>query len=307
MIGLGIGLSLLVPLMFHAQVAIQPRDKPRPAEQGPRPDLRVDTALVLVPVSVTNPRNQPVLGLLKENFRIFDNKVEQTIAQFAMDDEPVAVGLVFDTSGSMKSTLRRSRMAATEFFKSANAEDEFFLVEFDSSPRLAVPLTGDTSEIERKLLFSDAKGSTALLDAIYFSVHEIKKSKKSKKALLIISDGEDNSSRYNEAEAASIVSESDILIYGVGIFRSGAHHRSAILKNTADQTGGRFFDANPAELPEMAKAISEDLRNRYVAGYSPHDQRRDGRYHRIEVKVIPPPNSPKLKAHWRRGYYSPLE
>ena len=305
-IGLGIGLILL-PWVFHAQVAIQPHDKPRPKELVPRPDLRVDTALVLVPVSVTNQRNQPVLGLQKENFRIFDNKAEQTIAQVAMDDEPVAVGLVFDTSGSMKSTLRRSRKAVTEFFKSANPEDEFLLVEFDSSPRLVVPLTGDTSEIESKLLFSDAKGSTALLDAIYFSVHEIKKSKKSRKALLIISDGEDNSSRYNEGEVGSIVSESDVLIYGVGIFRGGAHHRSAILKNTADQTGGRFFDANPVELPEMAKAISDDLRNRYVVGYSPQEQRRDGRYHRLEVKLIPPPDSPKLKAHWRRGYYSPLE
>src|ERR1700676_2776312 len=200
-----------------------------------------------------------------------------------------------------------SRMAVREFLKLANPEDEVLLIEFNSSPRLVVPLTGDTSEIESKLLFSDAKGSTALLDAIYFSVHEIKKSKKSKKALFIISDGEDNSSRYNEAEIASIVSESDVLVYGIGSSRGGARHRSAILKNLADQTGGLFFDENPGKLPEAAKAMSDDLRSRYVAGYSPHNQRRDGLYHRLEVKVIPPPNSPKLTAHWRRGYYSPLE
>jgi VWFA-related protein len=301
-IELGMALTLL-PLVFYAQIAIQPRSK----DLGPRSDFRVDTALVLVPISVTNPRNQPLLGLRKENFRIFDNKAEQTIAQLPMEDEPIAAALVFDRSGSMKSTSRQSRMAVREFLKLANPEDEFLLVEFNSSPRLVVPLTGDTSEIESKLLFSDAKGSTALLDAIYFSVHEIKKSKKSKKALLIISDGEDNSSRYNEAEIASIVSESDVLVYGIGSSRGGARHRSAILKNLADQTGGLFFDENPGKLPEVAKAMSDDLRSRYVAGYSPHNQRRDGLYHRLEVKVIPPPNSPKLTAHWRRGYYSPLE
>jgi len=151
---------------------------------------------VLVPVSVNDPLNRPVSGLEKENFRVFDDQIEQTITQFAMDDEPVTVGLVFDTSGSMGAKLSRSRMAAVEFFRTANPEDQFFLVELDNAPRLELPLTNDTGLIENQLIFSQSKGSTALLDAIYLALHEMKKSKMSKKALLVISDGGDNHSRY---------------------------------------------------------------------------------------------------------------
>ena len=126
-----------------------------------------------MPVSVNDPLNRPVSGLEKENFRLFEDKVAQPITQFAMDDEPVAVGLVFDTSGSMGDKLQRSRMAAREFFRIANPEDEFFLVEFDDSPKLRVPLTSDTGTIENELVFSRSHGSTALLDAVYLALHEM--------------------------------------------------------------------------------------------------------------------------------------
>jgi VWFA-related protein len=311
-IGLVIGLGLLSPLAFHGQVVIQPRPKPAPKEQAPsRPTLRVDTTLVLVPVTVNDPLNRPVSGLEKENFRVFDDKVEQTITQFAMDDEPVAVGLVFDTSGSMGEKLRRSRMAAAQFFRTANPEDEFFLVEFDSSPKLVVPLTQDTGEIANQLTFSRSKGSTALLDAIFLSLHEMKKSKKNKKALLVISDGGDNNSRYTAAEVKSVVRESDVLIYAIGVF-GGANSPEemggpGLLAQIAEQTGGRLYEANAVELPDIAKKIGIDLRNRYVLGYSPKDQQRDGRYHRVLVQIVPPRGLPKLRAHWRLGYYAPVE
>src|SRR5215471_5431348 len=137
-------LLLAASLALRAQVEIQPRPKRPPPQAAPQqPTLRVDTTLVLVPVSVNDPLNRPVSGLEKENFRVFDDQVEQTITQFAMDDEPVTVGLVFDTSGSMGAKLSRSRLAAREFFKTANPEDQFFLVEFDNAPRLEVPLTSD--------------------------------------------------------------------------------------------------------------------------------------------------------------------
>src|SRR5271165_3272514 len=162
-----LALSLAVPLV-RGQVAIEPRPKPGVKEQPLAPaNIRVDTNLVLIPVSVSDALARPVSGLDRENFRLFDDKVEQQITHFAMDDEPVAVGLVFDTSGSMGDKLRRSRMAAREFFRTANPEDEFFLVEFDSRPRLEVPLTQDTGQIEHQLIFTRSKGSTALLDAIY--------------------------------------------------------------------------------------------------------------------------------------------
>jgi len=313
--GIGIvvaGLGLLGPLAFRGQVAIQPRQKSVPKEQAPpRANLRVDTTLVLVPVTVNDPLNRPVSGLEKENFRVFDDKLEQTITHFAMEDEAVAVGLVFDTSGSMGDKLRRSRMAAAEFFRTSNPEDEFFLVEFDSSPRLAVPMTQDTGEIANQLTFSRSKGSTALLDAIFLSLHEMKKSKKNKKALLVISDGGDNNSRYTQAEVTSVVRESDVLIYAIGVFGGAGSPEEfggpGLLSRIAEQTGARLFEANVVELPDMARKIGIDLRNRYVLGYSPKDQQRDGRYHRVQVQIVPPRGLPKLRAHWRLGYYAPVD
>ena len=297
----------------RAQVEIQPRPKrPAAAPPGPHsPTLRVDTTLVLVPVSVSDPLNRPVSGLEKENFRLFQDKVEQPITHFAMDDEPIAVGLVFDTSGSMGDKLRRSRMAAAEFFRTANPEDEFFLVEFDDSPRLEVPLTTNTGRIENQLTFSRSHGSTALLDAIYLSLHEMKRSKKNKKALLIISDGGDNHSRYTPREVNNVVVESDALIYSIGVFGGAASAEEmggpGLLSRISEQTGGRLFYADAGDLPDIARKIGVELRNRYVLGYAPKDQPRDGKYHRIEVKVIPPRGLPKLRAHWRLGYNAPVE
>jgi Ca-activated chloride channel family protein len=301
-----------IPWMLVGQAAIEQRPKPPSKKDSlPNANIRVDTSLVLVPVTVYDPLNRPVSGLEKENFRVFDNKVEQTITQFAMDDEPVSVGLVFDTSGSMGDKLRRSRMAAREFFRTANPEDEFFLVEFDSKPRLEVPLTADTGTIESQLTFSKSHGSTALLDAIYMALHEMKKSKKNKKALLIISDGGDNNSRYTVTEVRNLILESDCLIYAIGVFGGGTTPEeaggSSLLSHIAEQTGGRLFEANVAELPDMAKRIGIELRNRYVIGFAPANQIRDGKYHHISVVLVPPRGLPKLQAHWRLGYNAPIE
>ncbi len=315
-LGVAIGtIGLLSPLAFRAQqVSIAPQGKVRPQQprrdESPQPDIRVDTTVVLVPVSVNDKAlGRPVSGLEKENFRVFDDKVQQTITNFSMEDEEIAVGLVFDTSGSMGNTLQRSRMAAVEFFKTSNPEDEFFLVEFDDNPRLSVPLTHETGDISGQLMFSKSHGSTALLDAIYLSLHEIKKSKKPKKALLIISDGGDNHSRYTETEVQNVVRESDSLIYSIGVFGGGAGAPEEIdgprlLRKVSEQTGGRLLEGNARDLPDIAKKISTDLRNRYVIGYSPTDKTRDGRYHRVQVTVVPPKGLPPLIAHWRLGYYA---
>jgi Ca-activated chloride channel homolog len=289
------------------------RKRPAPSkEEKPTGTLRVDTSLVLIPVTVNDPLNRPVTGLEKENFRIFDEKVEQTIAQFAMDDEPVAVGLVFDTSGSMGEKLRTSRLAARSFFRTSNEdEDEYFLVEFDSAPRLVVPMTKNTGEIETQLLYSKSKGSTALLDALLLAIHEMRKSKKRKKALLVISDGGDNHSRYTPAEAQRIIRESDILIYAIGVFGGAStgeeYGGPMLLSKIAEGTGGRLYEAVAAELPDIARKIGIDLRNRYVLGFSPTHQARDGKYHRVEVRIVPPRGLPKLHAHWRTGYFAPSD
>jgi VWFA-related protein len=274
--------------------------------------LRADTSLVLVPVTVCDPLNRPITGLEKENFQVFDDKVEQTITHFSMDDEPVAVGLIFDISGSMGDKLARARRAAADFFRIANPEDEYFLIEFESSPRVVIPLTTDPGEIQGALTFTKSKGSTALFDAVILGLNEVKKSKKSRKALLIVSDGGDNESRYSEGELKKIVRETDALIYAIGIFGGGFSTREEYLGPTtlasfAEQSGGHAIAGNAADLPDITSKIGIELRNRYVLGFSPTNRVRDGRYHSLDVKVVPPRGMPQLHGYWRRGYYAPQD
>jgi VWFA-related protein len=302
---------------LRGQVQTQPRKRPtEPAEERkPQANLRIDTNLVIVPVTVCDPLNRPVTGLEKEHFRLLEDKVEQTITHFSMDDEPVAVGLVFDVSGSMGPKLQKSRQAAAAFFRTANPEDEFFLIEFNDAPRLAVPLTASVEEIQNRLTFSQSKGRTALLDAIMLALTEMKKSKKNRKALLLISDGGDNSSRYNENEVRSMVRENDVLIYAMGVFeggggRSRTPEESAgpgLLSDLCEQTGGRHLPAETNELPDIAAKIGVELRNRYVLGFVPRKQVRDGKYHSLQVRIVPPKGLPALKAFFRRGYNAPTE
>jgi VWFA-related protein len=307
-------LVLLAPVAVRGQVNIEPRPKPAPpSETKPKTDIRVDTNMVLVPVTVINPYNQPVTGLEKEHFKIFDDKVEQAIVHFSMDDEPVAVGLVFDVSGSMGNKLRESRLAAAEFFKTANPEDEFSLVEFADQPKLISPLGTAIETIQNQLTFAPSKGRTALLDAVFLAMHEMKKSTKNRKALLIISDGGDNASRYTEAEVRNLVKEGDVMIYAIGVFEAASvrsrtpeeQSGPGLLNDLCEQTGGRHFPADISELPDIAAKIGVELRNRYVLGYIPTDRQHDGRYHPIIVKVIPPHGLPPLHAYWRKGYYAP--
>src|SRR4051794_8657405 len=256
----------------YGQVAVETRPKPPAPHEKRRPaTLRTDLNLVLVPVSVCDPTNKPVTGLEREHFKVLDDRVEQTLTHFAMDDEPVAVGLVFDISGSMGPKLRVARLAAAQFFRTANPEDEFFLVEFNDTPRLVTPLTREFEEIQNQLTFAQSKGRTALLDGIVLALHEVKKSTRKRKALLIISDGGDNSSRYTEFEVRKMIREADVLIYAVGVFEAaGARGRSieepagpGLLNDVADQTGGRHSPAEINELPDIAAKIGIELRNRY--------------------------------------------
>jgi Ca-activated chloride channel homolog len=272
--------------------------------------LRIDTTLVLVPVEVSDALNRPVNGLEKQNFHVFDDKVEQKIISFSMEDDPIAVGLVFDISGSMGSDLQQMRHAASQFFKTSNPGDEFCLVELSSRAEVAVPLTQNASDVDYKLMFSKGGGSTALLDGIYLGLNEVRKSKNLRKALVIISDGGENNSRYTPGEVKNAIVESDVLIYAIGTFGNGMgsnYNDQVLLKNLTEQTGGRMFPAFGMPLGDFADKIVIDLRNRYVLGYTPRDATRDGRYHHISVKLEPPRGLPKLQAHWRTGYYAPSE
>ncbi len=279
-------------------------------------DIRVDKTLVLINVTVTDPLNRFVTGLEKEHFRLYEEKVEQEITQFSSEDAPISIGLVFDTSGSMGAKLQKSRQAAAEFFKTANPADEFFLVQFNDRPELVVPFTTDTDKIQSALTFTQSKGRTALLDGVYLAMNEMKKARNPRKALLIISDGGDNSSRYTETEIKNRVREADVQMFSIGIFESisgrGRTPEEAagpgLLNELAEQTGGREYAIeNVAELPDIAAKIGIELRNEYILGYTPKNRERDGKYRKVQVKLNQPRGLPPLKAYFRLGYYAPTQ
>jgi VWFA-related protein len=203
-----------------------------------------------------------------------------------------------------------------QFFKTANPEDEAFLVQFHDTAELAVPFTSDLGEIQNRLQFTQSKGMTALLDAIYLSIHEMKKARNPRKALLIISDGGDNNSRYTESEIRNLVKEGDVQIYAIGIYEPASSRARtpeesngpALLRDLAEQTGGRQYEVeNLSELPDIAAKIGMELRNQYMIGYSTMNQERDGKYRRVEVKLVQPHGMPLLRAFWRMGYNAPTK
>jgi VWFA-related protein len=276
----------------------------------------VDSTLVLIPVTVTDPLNRFVTGLEKENFKIFEDKKEQEISQFSSEDAPLSIGVIFDCSGSMGKKLEKSRLAVTQFFKTANPEDEFFLIQFNDSADLIQPFTRNLEEIQNRLTFTQSKGRTALLDAIYLALNEMKHAKNPRKALLVISDGGDNSSRYTEQEIRNRVKEADVQVYAIGIYEPiAARGRTpeeasgqGLLTDIAEITGGRQYPVdNVNELPDIAAKIGVELRNQYVIGYAPQNRDRDGKYRKVQVKLIQPRGLPTLRSSHKMGYYAPSQ
>ena len=304
-------------LLATAQQGVQitPRTRtPEKNEPAPRANIRVDSNLVLIPVTVTDPMNRFVTGLERENFKIFEDKQEQKVSQFSSEDAPLSIGVVFDCSSSMGSKLEKSRQAVAQFFKTANPEDEFFLIQFGDNADKIQGFTKNLEEIQNRLTFTVPKGRTALLDALYLALSEMKKAKNPRKALLVISDGGDNNSRYTEAEIKNLVKEADVQIYGIGIFEPiSARGRTpeeaagqGLLTEIAEQTGGRQYPVdNINELPDIAAKIGVELRNQYMLGYSPQNQDRDGKYRKVQVKLVQPRGLPALRAFFKMGYYAP--
>lgn len=310
-------LSCLLTAQDSPKVSIEPRAKPTPqAPPAPKANIRVNTTVVLIPVTVTDPTNHVVTGLEKSDFRLFEDNVEQEILSVTIEDAPLSVGLIFDTSGSMGAKLEKSRQAVTQFFKAANPQDEFFLVEFNDRPETVLGYTTSLEEIQNRLTFTASKGRTALLDAIYTGLDYVKKGKNTRKSLLIISDGGDNSSRYTESEVRNRVREADTQIYAIGILEPiGSRSRTpeelagpGLLQQISDQTGGRAFAVESlADLPDVAAKIGAELRHQYVLGYTPTNRERNGKYRRVQVKLLQPHGMPKLKAAWRQGYFAPAQ
>ncbi len=287
--------------LAHSQVAIEARQKP--PEHITRPNLRVDSDLVLVPVSVVDQRNHPVTGLGKENFRVFDEGVERTVTAFAMDDEPVAVGLVFDHSGSVAGIMRSEAETTRMFLETSNPKDEYFLVVFAGRPELTVPLTRGKEEVQYRLLTTNCGGPTALYDGVILGLKELKKSTLSRKALLVVSDGGENHSRYSHGEFEKVIEESDALIYTIGFVSSQANF--PLLKWMAELSGGMAIAAQAEGLPDVAAKVALELRNRYVLGFSATGIQRDGKVHSLRIQLITPHGMPPLNASWRRAYRAP--
>ena len=275
--------------------------------------LKVDVSLVLVSVTITDPMNRLVTGLDKDNFQVFEGKEQEEIRHFSSEDAPVSLGVIFDMSGSMSSKIDRAREAVVEFFKTANPQDEFFLITFADKPEEVSDFTSSVEDLQGKLVYTVPKGRTALLDAIYLGISKMRQAKYQKKALLIISDGGDNHSRYTEGEIKSTVKEADTLIYAIGIYdhyfpTEEERLGPALLSEIAELTGGRAFTIdNPNDLADVATKIGIELRNQYVLGYCPKTPAHDGKWRKIKVKLIPPKGLPPLRVYAKTGYYAPTE
>ncbi len=293
-----------------------PGPEPPPQEAAPIAPLRVETTLVQIPVSITDSMNRFVLGLQKSDFHILEDGVEQDIEHFSGEDAPMSVGLAFDESGSMDYKLATSQAAVGQFLKTMNADDEAFLVEFSNSAKVSVGFTSRTEDIQNALKASQPGGLTAMLDAVKLALSEMKEAKNSRKAIVIISDGGDNNSKYTSSQIEALVRQANVQIYAMGVFDPvfslGATPAEVsgprLLSEIANQTGGRAFNAAvTGDLPSVASRIAVELRNQYVLGYYPKNGAHDGTYRKVEVKISQPSGVSTLRAHWRQGYYASSE
>jgi len=279
------------------------------------PLIQVNVDLVVIYVAVVDPYGRFVIGLGPENFQVFDEKVQQTITNFSTEDTPVSVCVVFDSSGSMGEKIQKSKEALFQFFKTANPQDEFMLITFSDRPLVIAAFTSKYEDLQNCLLLvQKASGKTALMDALYLGLAETKKASTSRKAMLLISDGGENNSRYTKYDVKRVLKETDVQIYSIGIFEPLALRARtpeeasgpSFLAELAEISGGRMFSVEDVnELPDVAEKISIELRNQYVITYRPSNLVRDGSWRRVKVKLLAPKGLPPLSVYARTGYYAP--
>ena len=286
-------------------VALVPLQSQNRSQTERKPTFTIGVETSFVKVSVTDPLNRYVTGLEKEHFQVYEDKVEQQLTHFSQESAPISVGILFDVSGSMKDNIHTARNSVVRFLEAGNPEDEFFLVSFNQKTTLVQRFTDQSSEIQNEISLSKPGGRTALYDAVYLGLEEIRDARNEKKALILITDGEDNSSRYSSSEVREFAKESDVQIYAIGEEGKLGYGRSQI-QNIVGLTGGRaFFPNNFNELDYYIDLIHAELRNQYVVGYSSTNKKRDGKWRRIKVKLDPPEGLPKLIVHHKLGYYGP--
>jgi Ca-activated chloride channel family protein len=283
------------------------------ARATPATLLRTSVDLVLVPVTITDTLNRPVVGLEQGNFQLFDGKKPQEIKHFSGEDTPVSLGIIVDTSGSIGDKIERARDAVIQFCETANPQDEFFLITFSDQPRLMTDFTNSPGRIENEMLYATPKGRTALLDAIYMGIRKMRDAKYGRKALLVISDGGDNHSRYGEREVDAAIKEADVMIYSVGIFDRFVSTQEELLgpellRGVSALTGGQSFTLTSAQdMPNVTRNISAQLRHQYMLAYQPPSGTHNGKWHKISVKLKLPKKFALLHVAARPGYYFAAE
>src|SRR5258708_4366424 len=277
--------------------------------------LRIDVNVVLVPVTVSDAMNHPITGLGKQNFVLSENDLQQEIQYFSTEDSPISIGLLVDLSKSMANKFDAERSAISEFFNNANSEDDYFVVTFSSHPDVLTDVTQSIGTIQSKLGSAIPSGSTAMLDAISMAMTRMHQAKYNRRALLIISDGGDNNSRHKYREIKSLVRDSDVQVYSIGLFDTAFFKTfeefmgKKWLSDITDSTGGRTIAVdNIAKMPEAAGTISRALRSQYVLGYRPSKVASDGKRRQIKVRMINPSTTAvPLQAYYRRVYVIPQQ
>jgi Ca-activated chloride channel homolog len=271
-----------------------------------------NTDLITLTVTVTDTYGRYVSGLSKGAFSILDNKEPQEITHFSDEDSPVSVGVIFDVSGSMSGDkVKRARDALSKFIQTSHDSDEYFLIAFNSRAQLLLDKTRDGTSVLNKLTFVETKSQTALYDACYLGVEKVQRGAHNKRALLLISDGQDNNSRYTFKELQKLLKESDVTLYGIGILSGNDAGSSlgmegqGILDELAGVSGGKaFFPRSAAEMDDIFEQIALELRHQYSIGYKPETFVNDGKWHRVKVKVTPPRGLPRLFVRAKEGYYA---
>jgi Ca-activated chloride channel family protein len=265
----------------------------------------VGVDMVVVRVTVIDPLNRYVIGLEKEHFKIFENKIEQAVSHFSNQDSPISVGVIMDVSGSMGDNILSARTSVSRFLERGDPGDEYFLVTFNDRSSLIQDFTPRSENVRNDVVFTNPKGRTALFDAMYLGLEKIREAQNDKKALIVITDGEDNSSRYTFSEVREFAKESDVQIYVIGE-RGELGYGRGIIRELVALTGGRaFFPNNFKQLDYLCDLIHTELRNQYLVGYTPIDRNHDGSWRKIKVQLEPPEGLPKLSVRSKEGYFSP--
>src|SRR2546425_9483807 len=307
----------LVISLFSFGLLAQERAQPQKNDKDKGYTLSVETLEVQLPISVLDKEGRPVDGLKQENFQVLEDKVQQTIKTFKHEDIPLSLGLVIDNSGSMRNKRERVNSSALSFVRESNPEDQTFIINFDDSAYLEQDFTGSIGDLIDALDNIDARGETALYDALYLAADHVKSGKKDKKAVLLITDGEDNVSKYGINKVIEALKQSKVTLYCIGLLeeddqRGGLFKKPPSkkakedLQKFADITGGQaYFPKSLEEVEELAKNIAHEIRNHYTISYTPTNKKLDGTWRAIQVKVNPPRKVSKVTVLTREGYFAP--